>query len=188
MTDCETFFNLFQFLRLMHLFHQTGPLVVHCSAGIGRTGVLITIDTALALIEQNEKVRSCLHVRWVHLSSPTANFLWSSSWLSRTWAAQVHTLHPHTFFQKTKISQWSSQYFILSPKQTNIFLFWLFYEIKLYVQVDFKKQHSVNLPWNFANYFNIYLHSSTPDLFYKQSGINTIPTSHCIQSYLNPSL
>lgn len=140
-TDCETFFNLFQFLRLMHLFHQTGPLVVHCSAGIGRTGVLITIDTALALIEQNEKVRSCLHVKWVHLSSTTANFLWSSSWLSRTWAAQVHTLHPHTFFQKTKISQWSSQYFILSPKQTNIFLFWLFYEIKLYVQVDFKKQH-----------------------------------------------
>ncbi|XP_073443843.1 tyrosine-protein phosphatase non-receptor type 3 isoform X2 [Dendrobates tinctorius] len=32
------------------------PMLVHCSAGIGRTGVLITMETAMCLIEQNQPV------------------------------------------------------------------------------------------------------------------------------------
>ncbi|KAJ8290619.1 hypothetical protein GJAV_G00015360 [Gymnothorax javanicus] len=32
------------------------PLIVHCSAGIGRTGVLITMETAMDLIERDEPV------------------------------------------------------------------------------------------------------------------------------------
>lgn len=32
------------------------PIIVHCSAGIGRTGVLILMDTALALMEAREPV------------------------------------------------------------------------------------------------------------------------------------
>ena len=36
--------------------HGNGPVLVHCSAGIGRTGVLVTIDIALSVIEHDLKV------------------------------------------------------------------------------------------------------------------------------------
>lgn len=46
-----------QYLQLIHAHHTTGPILVHCSAGIGRTGALITIDLALAQIERKGRVR-----------------------------------------------------------------------------------------------------------------------------------
>ncbi|XP_022079809.1 tyrosine-protein phosphatase non-receptor type 4-like isoform X2 [Acanthaster planci] len=39
-----------------HRVGTTAPTLVHCSAGIGRTGVLITMETAMCLIESNQPV------------------------------------------------------------------------------------------------------------------------------------
>ena len=46
---------ILQFLQLGHVYHTSGPLVIHCSAGIGRTGALITIDIGLAKLEYDGK-------------------------------------------------------------------------------------------------------------------------------------
>ncbi|XP_077999364.1 tyrosine-protein phosphatase non-receptor type 13-like isoform X2 [Glandiceps talaboti] len=44
---------LIQYMAYMRRIHESGPIVVHCSAGIGRTGTVITIDLVLAMIERD---------------------------------------------------------------------------------------------------------------------------------------
>uniref|UniRef100_A0A674K0V2 Protein tyrosine phosphatase non-receptor type 20 n=1 Tax=Terrapene triunguis TaxID=2587831 RepID=A0A674K0V2_9SAUR len=45
--------HLVKFIRYMRKIHQTGPITAHCSAGIGRSGVLLCIDILLSCIEKD---------------------------------------------------------------------------------------------------------------------------------------
>ncbi len=57
------------------------PAIVHCSAGIGRTGVLILMETAMCLIEANEPVypldivRQMRDQRVMMIQTPVSTFL-----------------------------------------------------------------------------------------------------------------
>uniref|UniRef100_A0A6I8NGC7 FERM and PDZ domain containing 2 n=1 Tax=Ornithorhynchus anatinus TaxID=9258 RepID=A0A6I8NGC7_ORNAN len=44
---------LVKFVRYMRKVHRTGPIIAHCSAGIGRTGVLLCVDSLLFAIERD---------------------------------------------------------------------------------------------------------------------------------------
>lgn len=45
--------QLVKFICYMKKVHQTGPIVAHCSAGIGRSGVLLCVDILLSYIEKD---------------------------------------------------------------------------------------------------------------------------------------
>uniref|UniRef100_A0A3B1IQY6 protein-tyrosine-phosphatase n=1 Tax=Astyanax mexicanus TaxID=7994 RepID=A0A3B1IQY6_ASTMX len=44
-------------------FSSTGPTVVHCSAGVDRTGVFIALDTVLQQLEKEKgiSIAACVH-------------------------------------------------------------------------------------------------------------------------------
>uniref|UniRef100_A0A8C0G8J9 Protein tyrosine phosphatase n=1 Tax=Chelonoidis abingdonii TaxID=106734 RepID=A0A8C0G8J9_CHEAB len=45
--------DLLTFISYMRHIHKSGPIITHCSAGIGRSGTLICIDVVLGLISKD---------------------------------------------------------------------------------------------------------------------------------------
>uniref|UniRef100_UPI00358F5A33 tyrosine-protein phosphatase non-receptor type 4 isoform X2 n=1 Tax=Myxine glutinosa TaxID=7769 RepID=UPI00358F5A33 len=54
--DNHDFLSFVQAVSARRHTDPQGPMTVHCSAGIGRTGVLITMETALCLLENEQPV------------------------------------------------------------------------------------------------------------------------------------
>ncbi|XP_072452800.1 tyrosine-protein phosphatase non-receptor type 3 isoform X2 [Notamacropus eugenii] len=52
--DSSDFLEFVTSMRTMRVENE--PILVHCSAGIGRTGVLVTMETAMCLIERSQPV------------------------------------------------------------------------------------------------------------------------------------
>ncbi len=48
--------QLLTFISYMRHIHQSGPIITHCSAGIGRSGTLICIDVVLGLVSKDADV------------------------------------------------------------------------------------------------------------------------------------
>lgn len=48
--------QLVKFICYMRRAHSTGPIVAHCSTGIGRSGVLLVVEVLLSYIEKDLSV------------------------------------------------------------------------------------------------------------------------------------
>lgn len=72
--------QLLTFISYMRHVHQSGPIITHCSAGIGRSGTLICIDVVLGLISKDADV-SIFHLINLIITffSITSNLLFSFS-------------------------------------------------------------------------------------------------------------
>ncbi|XP_060635261.2 tyrosine-protein phosphatase non-receptor type 13 isoform X5 [Anolis sagrei] len=62
--------DLLTFISYMRHIHKSGPIITHCSAGIGRSGTLICIDVVLGLISQDLEFDISDVVRTMRLQRP----------------------------------------------------------------------------------------------------------------------
>lgn len=62
--------QLLRFIRCLRGAHSRGPVTVHCSAGVGRAGVLVCTDVILGLIERDLSVSRQTAAPPTHPDSP----------------------------------------------------------------------------------------------------------------------
>uniref|UniRef100_A0A3B1J609 Protein tyrosine phosphatase non-receptor type 20 n=1 Tax=Astyanax mexicanus TaxID=7994 RepID=A0A3B1J609_ASTMX len=93
--------QLVRFIRYMRAVHSSGPITVHCSAGIGRAGVLICTDVILSLIEKDltinvsEIVREMRLQRYGMIQTKVSKLIRARRTFSLKQAAEVKCIKSH---------------------------------------------------------------------------------------------
>lgn len=59
--DTDSLVNFVRLIRSEYRPEQDGPMLVHCSAGVGRSGTFITLDRLLQQFDQSSS-NACLDV------------------------------------------------------------------------------------------------------------------------------
>ncbi|KAK2120135.1 hypothetical protein P7K49_001521 [Saguinus oedipus] len=86
--DSSDFLEFVNYVRSLRVDNE--PILVHCSAGIGRTGVLVTMETAMCLTERNLPVYPLDIVRKMRDQRAMMVQTSVSSWYL-TWIRNVHS-------------------------------------------------------------------------------------------------
>ena len=63
--NCAVMLNFIRRVRKMHPYSNPCPLLVHCSAGVGRTGTFIVLDTMLERMKEEDTLNVYDYVKLI---------------------------------------------------------------------------------------------------------------------------
>ena len=55
-SNTSVMINIIKRIRKLHPYTETRPLLVHCSAGVGRTGTFVVLDTMLERMKKEKSL------------------------------------------------------------------------------------------------------------------------------------
>ena len=61
--NCSVMLNFIRRVRKLHPYSNPCPLLVHCSAGVGRTGTFIVLDSMLERMKVEDTLNICDFVK-----------------------------------------------------------------------------------------------------------------------------
>lgn len=100
--DCGDFLKLVTRVKKHRSSETNNPIVVHCSAGIGRTGVLILMETAICIMEAGEPIHPIKILQ--DMRKQRAMLIQTSSQF-RFVAEAICKVYDHKLYKKSKKSR-----------------------------------------------------------------------------------
>lgn len=100
--DCSDFLKLVNRVKKYRAQEPRDPIVVHCSAGIGRTGVLILMETAICIMEAGEPIYP---IKILHDMRKQRAMLIQTSSQFKFVAEAICKVYDHKLYKKSKKSR-----------------------------------------------------------------------------------